>query len=308
MNSPQTYGPRVSGGLLLAGVALCHTVAAAPQPRSPSVCEPTGTLVQVPELPEASGLAASRRLPGRIWSHNDSGEPVLYALDGNGRVTGQLRLSGVTVEDWEALAVAPCSAGSCLYVGDIGDNDAERRRITVYRVPEPPDASSATLPADALHATYPDGAHDAETLLISPDGRLHIVTKGDTGAVAVYRFPASPQPGSTSRLERLGAARGVQPTSGAERITDGAVSPDGQWVVLRSRQAVMFHRLHLLFSGDWRPAATVALASIKEPQGEGITFERSNVMLLAGEGGGKSQPGTFARLTCAMDRLSGTRP
>src|SRR5687768_17747686 len=46
--------------------------------------------IWVAELPEGSGLAASRRASGRFWSHNDSGEPVLFALDTNGRVTGRL--------------------------------------------------------------------------------------------------------------------------------------------------------------------------------------------------------------------------
>ena len=36
--------------------------------------KPAGTLQRVPELPEGSGLAASRRAPDRFWSHNDSGD------------------------------------------------------------------------------------------------------------------------------------------------------------------------------------------------------------------------------------------
>jgi hypothetical protein len=44
-------------------------------------CEPMGSLVRVPELREGSGVAASRQSPGRVWAHNDSGEPVLVALD-----------------------------------------------------------------------------------------------------------------------------------------------------------------------------------------------------------------------------------
>jgi len=63
-------------------------------------------------LTEGSGLAASRRTPGRFWSHNDSGDPVLFALDGDGRVIGRLRIAGAVVEDWEALAVRSCPSGS----------------------------------------------------------------------------------------------------------------------------------------------------------------------------------------------------
>ena len=80
-------------------------------------CQAEGPLAALPELPEASGLATSRRVAGRLWAHNDSGEPMLFALNTRGAVTGKLRLSGAAVEDWEAMAVGPCPAGSCLYIG-----------------------------------------------------------------------------------------------------------------------------------------------------------------------------------------------
>lgn len=261
---------------------------------APMQCRQTGELVTVAELPEGSGIAASRRIAGRFWSHNDSGEPELIALDTNGKVTGRLRLEGAAVEDWEALSVGPCPAGSCLYVGDIGDNDAERRRVTVYRIVEPP-AAADRASVEVFHASYPDGAHDAETLLVDPGGRLHIVTKGDTGPVAVYRFPAELRPGSEVRLERMGQPR---TGGGDDRITDGAVSPDGQWTVLRTRQALLFHRTSDLLSGSWRAGDRVSLEAIGEPQGEGVTFAADGSVVLVGEGGGKKRPGTFTRLSC----------
>jgi hypothetical protein len=85
-------------------------------------CRPTGPLVRLPGLRGASGLTVSGRVPGRLWTHNDSGEPVLFALDPRGSVTGRVRLTGAAVEDWEAIAAGPCGADSCLYMADIGDN------------------------------------------------------------------------------------------------------------------------------------------------------------------------------------------
>ena len=58
----------------------------------------------------------------------------------------------------------------------------------MYRIAEPTDAAGSATVTDVFHATFPDGAHDAEALLLAPDGRLHVVTKGDTGVVALYRF------------------------------------------------------------------------------------------------------------------------
>jgi hypothetical protein len=44
----------------------------------------------------------------------------------------------------------------------------------------------------------------------------------------------------------------------------------------------------------------VPLNALGEPQGEGIAFADEKTIYLVGEGGNKSQPGTFARLTCAF--------
>lgn len=268
------------------------------QADGPPQCRAAGPLVRIPELPEVSGIAASRRVPGRFWTHNDSGEPVLVALDARGSVTGRLRLTGATAEDWEAIAVGPCPAGSCLFVADIGDNDARRRRVTIYRVPEPSSAGDAVTGSDAFHVTYPDGPQDAESLLVTPDGRLHIVTKGETGPIALYRFPSDLRPGASVQLERVGGPRGSGGADDDHRITDGAVSPDGAWIVLRTTRALVFYSTPELMTGNWREAARLDLTGLREPQGEGVTFGADNTIYLAGEGGGRSQPGTFARLAC----------
>ncbi|HEX5107276.1 MAG TPA: hypothetical protein VFV95_02460 [Vicinamibacterales bacterium] len=289
----------MSSALVIAGSLV---TAATSQAQPPAVeCKPAGTLQRVAELPEGSGLAASRRTPGRFWSHNDSGDPVLFALDSSGRVTGRLTISGAKVEDWEAVAVGPCPSGSCIYVGDIGDNDAERKQVTVYRIAEPAEASGSAKVADVFNAKYPDGPHDAETLLITPEGRLLIVTKGESGPVSLYRFPAELSSATTMHLERVGGPRKTgSRAEKKDRITDGAVSPDGNWIVLRSTHALTFYRAADLLAGNWREAGRVSLAGLGEPQGEGVTFAANDVVHLMSEGGSKKKPGAFAGLTCTL--------
>jgi hypothetical protein len=280
---------------VLALIPLLYSVTAYAQDNA-APCQAAGPLVRVPGLFEGSGLAVSRQTPGRLWTHNDSGgDPVLFALDARGSVTRRVRLTGASVDDWEAIAVGPCGTGSCVYLGDIGDNEARRRRITIYRLPEPDGATAAV--ADVFHATYPDGAHDAETLLIGGDGRMYIVTKGDTGPIAVYRFPAQLRSGATAMLERVGDPRSGK-VAAASRITDGSVSPDGQWAVLRTRSSLTFYRASDLLTGRWSEAHTVDLTPLDEPQGEGVALGADHTVFLAGEGGGKRQPGTFARFRC----------
>jgi hypothetical protein len=264
----------------------------------PLQCTAAGALVHAPGLAEASGIAASRRVPGRLYALNDSGQPVLVLLDERGVVTGEVRVSDAKVEDWEALAVAPCPTGSCVYIGDIGDNAAERRDITVYRVDEPADDSRTAAVSAVFHATYPNGAQDAETLLVA-GGRLYVVTKGESGSIDVYRFPAQPKAGETVRLERV-AQLSAKPDADS-RITDGSVSPDGSLVVLRSRTALTFYRASELLNGRAQAASTVGLRSLREPQGEGVAFGGDgNTVFVAGESGGKGKGGTFARLRCSQ--------
>jgi hypothetical protein len=289
----------IVAGLMPSSAALTP---AGDQQNGAAECRPAGPVAAIAELPEASGIAVSRRVPDRLWAHNDSGQPVLFALDRRGAVTGRLRLSGVAVEDWEAIAVGPCPGGSCVFVADIGDNDAERKRVTIYRFPEPQAADTSVAVTDIFHATYPDGAHDAEALLVTPDGGVFIVTKGDTGAVALYKFPAELKPGTTHQLQRIGKPRGSAKPGAAERVTDGAVSSNGEWVVLRSGAQLTFHRMADLLAGNWRAARTVDLKAVGEAQGEGVAMGADDTVYLAGEGGGKSQPGTFARLTCSVPR------
>ena len=85
-----------------------------------------------------------------------------------------LDVPGAEAVDWEDLALGPGPGGRpLLYLGDIGDNREARETVDVYRVPEPRATSgaTATAPATRLRLRYPDGAHDAETLLVAPRGR-----------------------------------------------------------------------------------------------------------------------------------------
>jgi hypothetical protein len=257
-------------------------------------CHPGGELARLSGLAEASGLALSRRAPGRLWTHNDSGEPVLFAVDATGSVQGRVRVAGAAVEDWEAIAVGPCPSGSCVYVADIGDNDASRDRVTIYRLTEPENPSGSAKVTDIFHAVYPDGAHDAETLLITGDGRLHIVTKGETGPVGIYRFPDQPESGGSVTLEKVGGP----PDGGGKLITDGAVSPDGEWIALRTNSDLAFYHASELLAGRWQEVSRVDLTPLNEPQGEGLALGAGNTVFLAGEAGDKGEAGTLARFTC----------
>src|SRR5687767_2251902 len=108
---------------LVAGPSLTSAGQSARNASPDNVCTSAGRLSSLPALPEASGVALSRRSPGLLWSHNDSGEPMVFAVDTAGVAKGRVRVAGARVTDWEDISVGPCAQGSCLYIADIGDNN-----------------------------------------------------------------------------------------------------------------------------------------------------------------------------------------
>ena len=249
-------------------------------------------------LVESSGVAASRVRPGVFWTHNDSGDPELFAVDADGRLAGRVRVSGATVEDWEDVSAAPCpGGGDCLYVADIGDNDADRASVTVWRVAEPAAGAAETRPAEALRLRYPDGPHDAEAMFVL-GGRVHLLTKGETGPIALYRAPASTAPGAEATLEKV---RELSPgeVGRSRRITSADASPDGAWIAVRTLDEAAFYPSRALLEGGAAEPRRMDLRSLGESQGEGIGFTPDGAVVLTSEGK-KKEPGTFARLTCSL--------
>ena len=259
-----------------------------------SIPDATPGAVASPDLIEISGLAASRA-QDVLWAHNDSGDTArVFAVGLDGAALATYTLNGAEAVDWEDMAVGPGPDASAtyLYLGDIGDNAAARPQVVVYRVPEPevsPAASSLTVDADAIALTYPDGPHDAETLLVDPvTGDLFIVTKDITGGPSgLYRASAASLGAPPVTLERVAtidfAALTPQQTipagapplpSGLPKVpTGGDISPDGSRIAVRTYGTVwVWQRSSGSSVADAFAAAPCEGPSALEPQGEAIAF------------------------------------
>lgn len=291
--APSALGEVRTGAAPLARTEKAETAAPAE-----AVCAPDGAPRPMDaEIHESSGVAVSRAHAGIFWTHNDSGDPLLYAVDAQGRTAGRVRVAGASVQDWEDVALAPCPAGGdCLYVADVGDNDAERASITVYRVPEPAPGASESAPATAIRLRYSDGAHDAEALFVL-NGAIHVVTKGESGPISLYRAPADA--GAEATLQRV-RALSADKVERPERITAADASPDGRWIVLRTlHEAAFYPAAELAGSGPLSPRR-VDLRGLDERQGEGIGFGLDGAVYVTSEGGRKNARATFARLSCTL--------
>jgi hypothetical protein len=239
-------------------------------------------------ITESSGLA---RDPGGsiYWTANDSGAGgVAYGLTAKGKVRGSLSFRAEPT-DVEAVAVH----ADRLYVADIGDNKAKRKYITVYYLNHPR-ATGLTVAYHSWDLEYPDGAHDAETLLVNGSGRMFIVTKGAKGGI--YEAPKSPSRNKINKLARVGDAPAL--------VTDGTFLPDGKSIALLSYTTVTVI--------DAQTYATVATAPIpQQPQAESLTVSLDDKSLLVGSEGKKSKvyamaiPGTASPSATPTDSTGG---
>ena len=251
---------------------------------------------------ESSGFARSMRDPALFWTHNDAGNsPVLYGITNRGSLAATVKLDGAGMVDWEDIDSAPCRNGSCLFVGDIGDNNAKRTSITVYELSEPGPNASSARPV-SLHARYPGGPRDAEALFVV-GGRIFIVTKGRTGPVELYRYPDG---WGGSGVSTLSLVRELlpKPRGGSDLITSAAVSPNGKWVGVRSyRTLFLYPATELTGAARQLTPLTADLSSLREAKGEGLALADDGTVWLTSEGS-KKQPPSWSRLKCSLPPIA----
>jgi hypothetical protein len=148
--------------------------------------------------------------------HNDGGDgPAVVPVDlRSWRIGERVTLSGIDVVDPEDIAI---TAAGDLVLGDIGDNARQRASIRLYRFREPQPGATA-VDVQRFDLRYPDGPHDAEAMVVSPDGRWALIfTK---------------QPGS-SRAYRADLGRGAATDRGGEQVLEpiGTVAVTGEALV-----------------------------------------------------------------------------
>jgi hypothetical protein len=213
------------------GVACAATIGAATQ---------VGTITSS-TLDEISGLVASRSNAGALWVHNDSNDgdtARFFAMSTSGARLGTFTLTGATNFDWEDIAIGPkLGGGNYLYLGDIGDNNALRSTITVYRTTEPLSTGGATIASIAYTSVklkYPGGARDAESMFVDPlSGDLFIISKR-TELPELYSVPANvfDTNGQTVTMTALGSFASLP-----DMPTAADISPDGRYILVRSSKS-----------------------------------------------------------------------
>ncbi|MCW5884765.1 MAG: PE-PGRS family protein, partial [Candidatus Kapabacteria bacterium] len=164
---------------------------------------------------------------------------------------------------------------SYIYIGDIGDNNAIRANIKIIEIEEPKIQNFDTsIITDLQHKRniffkYPDGAKDAESLLIDPISMdLFVISKRE-GFSRVFssKYPFIDD---FNELEHI-ATLPFNTATGAD------ISSDGKEILVRNYIRVYYWqrngREHLKYTFQQNPQC---LPLISEPKGESICFAYNN--------------------------------
>lgn len=188
------------------------------------------------ELPELSGLAASRVHDGIYWAHNDSGNAFeVFGIEKTGKIRARIELTGAKARDIEDIAVGPCGPGdssSCIYLGDIGDNRYRHRESRIYRVPEPPALEDQSIRADVLVFRWSDGPQNAEAMVVDPRSATVFLWTKESRSLGIVHRLENLQPGKTGRTV---VVKRIQPDEpGAVMPTGADVHPSGDRIIIRT--------------------------------------------------------------------------
>lgn len=242
---------------------------------APVAADDSGFTIQDSRITESSGLAASRVHPGIYWTHNDQDEPRVFAVDSKtGETVATITLSGVgKPRDMEAISVG---TDGNVYVGDIGDNlNGSWDHVWIYRFTEPKTLKDMTVRAKQYTVKYADGARNAEAMMVHPKtGRVYIASKNEDGG-GLYEGPETLSPTRTNVFRRMGEVPWV---------TDGAFSPDGKELVLRSYFSARGY--------EWRNRGLGADHRVSAPiqgQAESVTYTADGKALMFGSEGEQSE-------------------
>lgn len=240
-----------------------------------------------PKLKEISGIEFDKYK--RLWAINDSGDgPILYMLNDDGSVSREVTVSNAKNVDWEDMTQ---NQFGHFFLGDFGNNDNERRWLTIYKIENPIDIKTDSTEAEIIKFTYPqmakgiiapeDKNYDLEAF-VEFNRHLYLFTKNRTkpfdGITKLYKVGDH---AANFDAQLIGEFRTCTTLEKLCWITSAAISPDRtKLVLLDSTSLWLFENFtgDNFFNGD---VSRIDLGIVT--QKEAVTFYDDNTLVFTDE-------------------------
>ncbi len=237
------------------------------------------------KLDEMSGIVKSRQYPDVFWVHNDDGDiKEIYAININGELIETIALDVKKSKDWEDIATAKSQKDGkyYIYVGDIGDNDAEYDTRKIYRIEEPQVNSGQSHKTekideddiDIIEFEYENGPRDCETLLADPlNNDLYLVSKRERN-VSVYKLEYPQSYKKINEAKKVATLEVGDKGLMLDQIVGGDISPKGDEILIKSYRDVFYYKREAGESiSEAFSKTAISINYLLEPQGEAICWD-----------------------------------
>jgi len=239
------------------------------------------------KLKEISGIEFDKYK--RLWAINDGGDgPILYMLNKDGSVAREVTVSNAKNVDWEDMTQ---NRFGHFFLGDFGNNDNDRRWLTIYKIENPIDIKSDSTEAEIIKFTYPQMSKDKVApheknydleAFVEFNRHLYLFTKNRTkpfdGITKLYKVGDH---AANFDAQLIGEFKTCKTLEKLCWITSAAISPDRtKLVLLDSTSLWLFENFEgdNFFSGD---VSRIDLGIVT--QKEAVTFYDDNTLVFTDE-------------------------
>lgn len=228
-------------------------------------------------LSEASGI---EYVNGNFWTHNDGQDgPNLLKIDiATGEVNRKLKLPDASNKDWEDIT----SDEKYLYIGDIGNNNKSRKKLTIYKVEIATMEIEGSQPyVQLIQFVYPgkkEGKtknYNSEAIFVK-DGLLYVITKENSGKAKIYSL-------NTVDRDQRGQLVSEIELSGA--VTGATFDKNSNNLYIIGYNKIteqIYHPFLGIVDNFLSPSQSIKECTISESgQMEGITVSQGNIIIVS---------------------------
>ncbi|MDT0538317.1 hypothetical protein [Croceitalea sp. P059] len=237
-------------------------------------------------LSEVSGIVTYT--DNLAWVIEDNGnKEFIYGINLKAGLVKKLKVKNAENNDWEDLTT---DKEGNLYIGDFGNNNNERKNLTIYKLPNPELEKGDKIPSKKITFSYPEQKNfppkkrsmlfDSEAFF-HWDNHLYIFTKDRSrpylGKTFVYRIPDKEGDYKATLVGTLNLCENQDHCS----VTGADISDDGKTVVL-----IGYGYLYLIKNFQVNMISESQFETIylkHETQIESVCFLNNSTLLIADE-------------------------
>lgn len=190
------------------------------------------------KLRETSGLIFT---PSGLFTLSDDEIPEIYKIDpGSASILQAVTIEGINFKDKEALTFD----GEFIFLGDFGNNRGQRKDLKIVKIAfaDIKDDEITAVKGEIIHFHYPeqtifpekqsDNAFDCEAMMAMGDSIYLFTKQRNDHKTTLYALPKTPGNHAAKKISVFDS-KGL--------ITDAALSPDGEMIMLLGYQDKLKH-------------------------------------------------------------------